>query len=384
MKISYKVQLATLFIAVVSALLVGTIFLVIVKASPFKAYQAMLFGPFSSLYGLTETAAKATPLLFVGLGIVIAFRSGILNIGAEGQMMIGALLGTVVGLAFKDLPAIILLPLSLIAGFVGGAIYGTIPGALKAYFKVNEILSTIMLNAIAQQLMVFLLRGVLIDPTEVAYGTGFPQTQPLPEGIWLVRLIPQTRLHLGFILAILCAIAVYFLLWRTVLGYRLRAVGAGPQAARYAGINVEGGLITAMCLSGGFAGLAGVVEVLGIHHRLMDGISAGYGFSGIVAALFGRLHPLGVIPASFLFGALMLGADMMQRAVAIPASIVITIQGLMVLFVVGSDIFIRRPEKLERLKEAFGRIRKKPKEYQPAAVMSKVDDEEVERYPQND
>lgn len=364
MKTSYKAQIATLFFAVVGALLVGAIFLVIVKANPFVAYQAMLLGPFSSLYGLTETAAKATPLLLVGIGIVIAFRSGILNIGGEGQMMMGALLGTIVGLVFRDLPGVILLPMTLIAGFIGGAIYGAIPGALKAFFKVNEILSTIMLNAIAQQLMIFLLRGVLIDPTEVAYGTGFPQTQQLPESIWLFRLIPQTRLHFGFIIAILCAVGVYYLLWRTVLGYRLRAVGAGPQAARYAGINVEGGLVTAMMLSGGFAGLAGVVEVLGIHHRLLDGISAGYGFSGIVAALFGRLHPLGVIPASFLFGALMLGADMMQRAVAIPASIVITIQGLMVLFVVGSDIFIRKPGYIRQI---FGFL--KAREKVPIAVV---------------
>ncbi|MGB9672995.1 MAG: ABC transporter permease [Anaerolineales bacterium] len=359
MKTSIKVQILTLLIAVIGALAVGAILLIIVKANPFRAYEAMLFGPFSDLYGLTETAAKATPLLLVGLGIVIAFRSGILNIGAEGQMMMGALAGTVIALTFQKLPGIILLPLTLLAGFAGGALYGAIPGALKAYFRVNEILSTIMLNAIAQQFLVYLLRGPLIDPTEISYGTGFPQTQQLPESIWLVRLIPQTRLHLGFIIAIVMAVLVYIFLWRTVLGYRLRAVGAGPQAARAAGINVETGLLTAMMLSGGFAGLAGIVEVLGIHHRLLDGISAGYGFTGIVAALFGRLHPLGVIPAAFLFGALMLGADMMQRAVAIPAAIVQTMQGLMVLFVVGSDIFIRKPEWARQLFK-IKKIRKKP------------------------
>jgi len=362
MKTSFKAQIITLLIAVLGALAVGAVLLLIVHANPFRAYEAMLFGPFSDLYGLTETAAKATPLLLVGLGIVIAFRSGILNIGAEGQMMMGALAGTVVALNLQRMPGILLLPLTLLAGFAGGAIYGAIPGSLKAYFKVNEILSTIMLNAIAQQFMVYLLRGPLIDPTEISYGTGFPQTQQLPESIWLVRLIPQTRLHLGFVIAILMAILVYIFLWRTVIGYRLRAVGAGPQAARAAGINVETGLLSAMVLSGGFAGLAGIVEVLGIHHRLLDGISAGYGFTGIVAALFGRLHPLGVIPAAFLFGALMLGADMMQRAVAIPAAIVQTIQGLMVLFVVGSDIFIRKPDwarqllriKLLKKKSAMG------------------------------
>ena len=363
MKSSYKVQLAILIIAVISALLVGAILLLIVRANPFTAYQAMLLGPFSSLYGLTETAAKATPLMLVGLGIVIAFRSGILNIGGEGQMIIGALAGTVVAIALQNWSPFLLLPLTMLAGFLGGALYGAIPGALRAYFKVNEILSTIMLNAIAQQVLVFLLRGPLIDPTEIAYGTGFPQTQQLAKGIWLGKLIPQTRLHWGFVIAIVLAILVYVFLWRTVIGYRLRAVGAGPKAARYAGIPVEGGLILAMALSGGFAGLAGIVEVLGIHHRLLDGVSAGYGFTGIVAALFGRLHPIGLIPASFLFGALVLGADMMQRAVAIPAAIVLTIQGIMVLFVVGSDIFIRRPEWVEKVTAP---LRRKPS--QPALV----------------
>ncbi len=349
MKSSLRVQFTILIAAICGALLMGAILLLIVKANPLIAYQAMLLGPFSSIYGITETLAKATPLLLVGLGIIIAFRSGILNIGAEGQMMIGALTGTAIALSLPNLPGIVLLPITLMAGFVGGALYGAIPGALKAYLKVNEILSTIMLNAIAQQLLIFLLRGALTDPTEVAYGTGFPQTKPLPEAAWLPRLLPQTRLHLGLILAILLAIGVYFFLWRTVFGYRLRAVGAGSQAARYSGIKVEFHLLSAMILSGGFAGLAGISEVLAIHHRLLDGVTAGYGFTGIVAALFGRLHPIGVIPASILFGALMLGADMMQRAVAIPASIVITIQGLMVLFVVGSDIFIRRPEWSQNL-----------------------------------
>lgn len=371
MKSSYKVQIIILVIAVISALLVGAILLVIVRANPITAYRAMLLGPFSSLYGLTETAAKATPLMLVGLGIVIAFRSGILNIGGEGQMIIGALAGTVTAITLQDWPPLVLLPLTMLAGFLGGALYGAIPGALRAYFKVNEILSTIMLNAIAQQVLVFLLRGPLIDPTEIAYGTGFPQTQQLAKAIWLGKLIPQTRLHWGFIIAIVLAIVVYVFLWRTVIGYRLRAVGAGPQAARSAGISVEGGLILAMALSGGFAGLAGIVEVLGIHHRLLDGVSAGYGFTGIVAALFGRLHPIGVIPASFLFGALVLGADMMQRAVAIPAAIVLTIQGIMVLFVVGSDIFVRRPEWVEKVTAPLQR-----KAPQPAGATSFSEQEE--------
>jgi ABC-type uncharacterized transport system permease subunit len=349
MKQSAWSQVVVLFGAVLGALLVGALLLVLAGANPLVAYQAMLTGPLSSRYGLTETLVKATPLLLVGLGIVIAFRNGILNIGAEGQIMIGALAGTAFALALPNLSGVLLLPLTLLISFAGGAIWGGIPGWLKAYLGVNEILSTVMLNSIATQLVTFMLRGVLIDPQEVAYGTGFPQTAPLPRSIWLGRLLPRTRLHVGFVLALVFAGLVYVFLWRTSLGYRMRAVGAQKEAARYGGVRVELTLVLAMALSGGFAGLAGMVEVLGIHHRLLNGVSAGYGFSGIVAALFGRLHPLGAIPASILFGALMLGADMMQRAVEVPAAIVFTIQGLVVLFVVGSDLFVRRPAFARRL-----------------------------------
>jgi simple sugar transport system permease protein len=171
----------------------------------------------------------------------------------------------------------------------------------------------------------------------------------MPEAIWLSRLIPGTRLHTGLILAILTAFLVYIFLWRTTTGYRMRAVGAGPEAARYGGIRVEFYMVLAMALAGGLAGLAGTTEVLGVHHRALEEISAGYGFSGIVAALFGRLHPLGTIPAAVLFGALILGADMMQRAVNIPAAIVMAVQGLVILFMVSSDIFLRKPGYMKQL-----------------------------------
>jgi simple sugar transport system permease protein len=376
MKQSIRTQIIVLVLAVVGALLIGAILLLIVNANPLTAYGAMLLGPFSSIYGLTETMVKATPLMLIGLGIVIAFRSGILNIGAEGQMMMGALAGTAVALSFPNLPGFLLVLLTVLAGFLGGALYGAIPGALKAYLRVNEILSTIMLNSIAQQLLVYMLRGPLIDPTEIAYGTGFPQTKQLVNTIWMARLIPQTRMHMGLVIAIILAVAVYFLLWRTVTGFRMRAVGAGPKASRYSGIRVEKNLVLAMALSGGFAGLAGIIEVLGIHHRLMDGITAGYGFTGIVVALFGRLHPLGVIPAAILFGGMMLGADMMQRAVAIPASIVTTIQGLMVLFVVGTDIFIRKPAWTQQLMQSIFPKRKVPAGIAPTTTQSTPPSEE--------
>ena len=358
---SWITQILVLLAALVCALLVGAVFILLANSNPLKAYGVMFSGPFSSKFGISETLVRAAPLLLVGLGIVISFRSGILNIGAEGQILIGAITAAAAATFFPHWPAFFLLPLVLVAGFAGGAFWGGIAGWLKARLAVNEILSTVMLNQIAAQVYIFLIRGPLIDPEQLAYGTRAPQTALLPEGIWLSRLLPGTRLHTGLILAVGLAVLVYLFLWRTTIGYRMRAVGAGPDAARYGGIRVEFYLVLAMALAGGLAGVAGSVEVLGVHHRALEDISAGYGFSGIVAALFGRLHPLGTIPAAILFGALILGADMMQRAVNIPAAIVMAVQGLVILFVVSSDIFLRKPGYA---KEMLGSIfsKKKAKE----------------------
>ena len=341
--------------ALIGALLIGAIFILLAKSDPVRAYKVMLTGPFSSSFGLTETLVRTTPLLLTGLGIIISFRSGVLNIGGEGQILIGAIAAAGVALKLESLPSLVLFPLVLLSGAAAGGIWGGIAGFLKARLNVNEILSTVMLNQIAAQLYLLLIRGILIDPQEVAYGTGVPQTALVPDVVWLTRLIPGARLNTGFILAIVLAILVYYLLMHTTIGYRLRAVGAGPAAAQYAGINVPFYMALSMFLAGGLAGLAGTVEVLGVHHRALEDISAGYGFSAIVAALFGRLHPIGIIPASILFGSLILGADMMQRAVSIPAAIVMVIQGFVILFVVASDVFIRRPELLSEWKAKWGR-----------------------------
>jgi simple sugar transport system permease protein len=346
---SWITQILVLLAALACALLVGAVFILLAKSNPVKAYGIMFTGPFSSKFGISETLVRAVPLLLVGLGIVISFRSGILNIGGEGQILIGAVAASAAATAFSQWPGAFLLPLVLLAGCAGGALWGGIAGWLKARLSVNEILSTVMLNQIAAQVYIFLIRGPLIDPQQLTYGTRAPQTALMPEAIWLSRLIPGTRLHTGLILAILTAFLVYIFLWRTTTGYRMRAVGAGPEAARYGGIRVEFYMVLAMALAGGLAGLAGTTEVLGVHHRALEDISAGYGFSGIVAALFGRLHPLGTIPAAVLFGALILGADMMQRAVNIPAAIVMAVQGLVILFMVSSDIFLRKPGFMKQI-----------------------------------
>lgn len=329
-------------LAMLVALLVGILLLLLLGSDPVKAYSALIQGALGNISGITQTLTKATPLLLVGLGICIAFRGGVINIGGEGQIVVGALAATAFAVSFSELPGLILLPLTLLSAAAAGLVWGGIPGLLKARLGVNEILTTVMMNQIALRLMNFLLRGPLLDPEHVAAGTSIPQSAALPESIWLPRLVPRTLFHSGAILAVLLALAVYFLLWRTTIGYRIRAVGLNPHASRYAGIPVPKYVTLSLALSGMLCGLAGAVEVLGVHHRMLEGLSGGYGFSGIVAALFGKLHPLGAIPASALFGALLVGADKMQRAVQVPSVLAIALQGLVVLFVVSSDLYVRR------------------------------------------
>jgi ABC-type uncharacterized transport system permease subunit len=335
-------QAAMPLLAMVAALLIGAIMLVLLKTNPLEAYATMVTGVFGSVSGFTQSFVKATPLLLVGLGICIAFRASVINIGGEGQIILGAVMGTWFALTFRTWPGWLLLPLTLVVGFIAGAVWGFVPGILKARLAVNEILSTVMMNAIAQQLMNLLVRGPLIDPAGVTAGTYLAQSERLPEQTWLPRLVPQTLLHAGAIVAVVLAIVVYIFLWRTTIGYRIRAVGLNPDASRYAGIPVPFYQALSLTLAGGFAGLAGIIEVLGVQHRLLEGITGGYGFTGIVAALFGGLHPLGLIPASWLFGSLLVGADMMQRAVQVPSALISAILGLVVLFVVGSSLLSRR------------------------------------------
>jgi simple sugar transport system permease protein len=334
------------FLATLAALAVGAVMLILLGENPIQAYGALVEGSVGSTNAIADTLVKATPLLLVAVGICIAFRGGVLNIGGEGQLVVGALASTVIGLSFPDAAGIVVIPLALLSGFLAGAVWGAIPGLLKAYFNVNEILSTIMMNAIAVQGMNYLLRDPLIDPVQLESASRIPQTARLAIAYDLPRLVP-TRLHLGTILAVLAAILVYIFLWRTVVGYRIRAVGLNPHASRYAGINVKRYIVLALLLSGAFAGLAGAIQVFGLHHRMFtDGSATGFtgsaGFNGIVVALFGNLHPLGAIPASFLFGALLVGANKLQRVMQVPSAFIIGLNGLVVVFVVSSEYFKRR------------------------------------------
>jgi simple sugar transport system permease protein len=379
-KISKNVRLGRLldilvpFIAVAAALAVGAIILLLQDTNPLTAYGTMLNGAFTNKNGLADTMVKMIPLLLVALGVAIAFRGGVINIGAEGQLIVGAVLTTYVGLQLGDkLPGAVVIIIALVAGTLMGGFWAAIPGYLKARLGVNEILSTIMMNQIAIQIAFYLLRGPMIDPAELEAGTNIPHSARLPQSTDLPRFtdmakwigldksaddlgltgfaaelyglfVEPTRLHFGLIIAIVMAILVYIFLWRTTIGYRIRAVGLNQDASRYAGINVRRYIVLSMTLGGMFAGLAGAVEILGLHHRMFEpqAVSAGYGFSGIVVALFGSLHPLGIIPSALLFGGLLVGGDKMQRAIQVPQVLITVILGMVVLFVVSADILVRR------------------------------------------
>ena len=335
--------------ATIAALVVGAVMLILLGVNPFVAYSALFQGAFGSSNAFAETLVKATPLLLVGLGICIAYRGNVINIGGEGQMIVGALLATWLGITFTGLPGWLGILLAMLIGTLGGSIWGGIPGILKAHFNVNEILSTVMMNAIAVQLMNFFLTGVMMDPLQAQVASKIPQTARLVEAYRLPRLAP-TRLHLGALIAVILAVAVYILLWRTTLGYRIRAVGQKPSAAKYGGIKVKRHIVISLLLSGAFAGLAGVIQVYGVNYRMItDGSPTGFtgaaGFNGIVAALFGQLHPLLTIPASVLFGALLVGANTMQRVVQIPSALIMALNGLVVVFVVSSELWRKKRQR---------------------------------------
>jgi simple sugar transport system permease protein len=327
-------------------LLVGAVILQLLGASPLEGYSAMAQGAFGSANSFADTLVKAGLLLFVGVGTCIAYRCGVINIGGEGQIVIGALCATAIGLTFQSASAWFLVPAGLLAGFAGGAVWAGIAGVLKVRFNVNEVLSTIMLNSIAGYIMTFFLNGPIMDPTTLDNAIKIPQTQRMPLAADLARWVP-TRLHAGVALAVILAVLTYILLWRTTIGYRIRAVGLNARAARYAGISVGRYQILAFMLSGGLAGVGGASELLGVTHRLFsDGSAQGFtgnaGFNGIVAALFGGLHPIGAIPAAILFGALLVGANSLQRTVQVPSAFVTTLDGLIVVFVVASQIWAQR------------------------------------------
>jgi ABC-type uncharacterized transport system permease subunit len=317
-------------LSVALSLLIGALLLLVSGQNPLLAYQSLWYGAFGSVDHFTETLVQATPLLLVAISVSLSFRCQIWNIGAEGQVILGGIASIWIALTFAELPPAILLPLTLIGGAIAGALWSLIAGLLKAYAQANEVITTSMLNYIAVYLLAFLVHGPMKDPA----GFNFPQSPLIARALELPRLVAGTRLNLAFVVALL-AVAAALLYWRSTLGQRTEIVGASRRVARQIGLSVAATIALVSALTGALAGIAGWGEMFGLHFRLIEEFARGIGSLGVVVALLGELHPLGMVVSAFLFGALVVGGNAMERNAGVPFALVDVIQGCIVLLLLA-------------------------------------------------
>jgi simple sugar transport system permease protein len=336
------------FLAIVTALVIGALIIVLSDprflsqlgsnparafgagfSSVGRAYFGLLQGSLGSPNAISESLLSATPLILAGLAVALGFRAGLFNIGAEGQIYIGAMFSTYVGFAVTGLPWFVHAPLAVVAGFLGGALWGFIPGILKARTGAHEVIVTIMLNYVAYRTIDYVLR----QPWFQRPGRADPVSPFILPTAELKPLLEGMRVHWGLAIALVAAVVVSWLLFRSTKGFEFRAVGLNPSAARYAGMSISRTIVLSMMISGGLAGLAGASEMLGSNHRLTPGFSPGWGFDAIALALLGGSRPLGVVAAALMFGALRAGATPMQAATGIPIDLVVVIQALVIIFI---------------------------------------------------
>jgi general nucleoside transport system permease protein len=314
--------------ATLLALVLGAGLISLAGANWFQAYYSLFMGAFSDIYGINNTLMKTTPLVFTGLAVALAFKGGFFNVGAEGQLYLGALAATLAGLYISGIPSVLHIFLVFLAGFLGGGIWSLIPGYLKARYGVNEIITCIFMGFIATQLVGYMVAGPLLEP-----GSHAVMSPEIAKSAQLPIIIPNTDVHLGFLVCLVLVFVLYFVFKKTTLGYQIKAIGLNATASRYAGMNTVRSVIILSFVSGGLAGFAGASEIAGFKHRLFEGFSPGYGLDAIVIAFLAKSNPVGVLVASLFFGALRSGAGMMQRATGVPTTAVLAIQGLVILFV---------------------------------------------------
>jgi ABC-type uncharacterized transport system permease subunit len=323
---------------------IGFIFL-LCGVNPFFAFKKIFSGSFGSLYGFKETITKAIPLILIGGGLALAFKAKFWNIGAESQLLMGAIFGTWVGLNWgPSLPSVVIVPVMFFAGFLGGALWGLIPAVLKLRFAINEVISTLMLNYICAEFLTLLIVGPWKSPKKF----GFPYTDDLPESA-ILSLFPGSRIHLAtLILAVVAVVVLTVLIYKTRFGYEVRVIGENPDAAKYAGIDFSRTTVLVMAVSGGMAGLAGVGEVAGIHHYLSypDSISSGYGFTAIIVAWLAKLNPFYVIFSGIFFAGILVGGDAIQISLGLPAATVEIFNGTLLIFLIMGDFFTKNKVRL--------------------------------------
>jgi simple sugar transport system permease protein len=339
--VNWRTGLVIPLLAVLTALIIGGIIIMLTGAGiseTLAAYQSLLVGSVGSPKAISETLTAATPLILAGLSVALAFRAGLFNIGGEGQMLIGGMFAVFAGFSITGLPLAIHLPLAILAGILGGAIWGFIPGFLKARTGAHEVIVTIMLNFIALRLVDFFLKTELFQRE----GRNDPISKTIMESAQLPKLLawldPALRVHFGLIVALFAAGIINWLLFRTTTGFEFRAVGANPSAARYAGMSVTKVYILVMLIAGGLAGLAGTGQVLGVLDRASPGFSSNIGFDGIAVALLGRSNPWGVVAAAVLFGGLRAGGQQMQVSTGVGIDLIGVIQALIIIFVAAPSL----------------------------------------------
>ncbi len=341
--LSYQATILAPIASFALALLGGSLLLGLSGANPLATYAAMLDGAFGSWPNFTETLVKAIPLMLTGLAVSIAFRMQFWNIGAEGQLTLGGVAAAWIALFWAGIiPSTLLLPTVILAGIAAGALWAAVPALLKAYLRVDETLTTLMLNYVAILFSQYLFYGPWRDPK----GYGFPGTAPFPDAAWLPRL--AGRAHLGLVFAIIAAIALWFILKRTRWGFELRIIGENPTAARYLGINIARNIVLALLLSGALSGLAGACEVTGISHRLQQGLSIGYGFTAIIVAWMAQLNPLAVLVVAILMAGLLVGGDQVQIMMHLPAAVGVVLQGMILFPMLAGALFTEYRIKIVR------------------------------------
>jgi general nucleoside transport system permease protein len=321
----------------VLALLCGGIILFLAGENPVQIYGSMFSGALGDWNGVAETLVKTTPLLLAGLGVAVAFRMQLWNIGAEGQLYLGAILATGVALfLIPGAPGWVMVPVIVLASLLGGGLWGLIPGALRAWFGASEIITSLMLNYVAILFSEYLVHGPWRDPQAF----GFPGTRSLPASAWLPNW-GTTRVHLGLFFGLIAALVLWVVLRRTRWGYEIGVMGENPRAALYAGMPTKRTIVLVMALSGALAGLAGMSEVAGIGHQLQRNLSPGYGYAAIIVAWLARLHPFGAVLVAFLLAALTVGGDQIQMSLGLPAAIAPMLQGTILFFLLGGDVLTR-------------------------------------------
>lgn len=327
-------QMVISLLAILAALAISMLIISLLDVNPFEAMGKLVTGALGSSNSLAETLVKMTPLLFTGMSYALANRCGLTNIGMEGQLYMGALTAAIAGIYLPGLPAVLHLPIALLAGFLGGALWGGIAGVLKVKCGASEIISTVMLNTIATNLIYYMVNGPITEPPG-----NDAQSLPILESAKLPNILPGTRAHLGILIGILFIVLFYIFLWKSKKGYEVRVSGQNERAAIYSGINTSRNMMLVMLLAGGLAGLAGANEVLGIQGRLFAKVSPGYGFDGIAVALIGANNPFGILIGGFLFGVLRSGGNMMQMTTGVPVAIISVIQAIVILMIVASNYF---------------------------------------------